>query len=216
MNLEVFFSMKSKICCVTGHRPNKFPWDYYDKENESHKEYLIELKSKIENYIVMENVKLFVCGGALGADMDFAECVLSFKRQYPDIQLEIAIPCPNQSLKWSERDKIRYQNILERADKTTLVSDRYSYFCMQKRNRYMVDKSDFVLAIWTPHHKKGGTYSTLRYAERLKNKEVDILDLNFLLPETKRVKKLLLNYFSKLKKQENRSNEPNENLDIFF
>ena len=58
--------------------------------------------------------------------------------------------------------------------------------------------------------------NTLRYAENLKNKEVDILDLNFLLPETKRVKKLLLNYFSKLKEQENRSNEPNENLDIFF
>ncbi len=51
MNLEVFFAMKSKICCVTGHRPNKFPWDYYDKENESHKEYLPESK-KVEKILL--------------------------------------------------------------------------------------------------------------------------------------------------------------------
>ena len=39
---------------------------------------------------------------------------------------------------------------------------------MQKRNRYMVDNSDIVIAVWdgTP----GGTENTVRYAEKLGRK----------------------------------------------
>ena len=36
---------------------------------------------------------------------------------------------------------------------------------MQKRNEYMVDKSDLVIAFWNGE-ESGGTWNTINYAER--------------------------------------------------
>ena len=38
-----------KTCCLTGHRPKGFPWNYADKNCEEHKLYLAALREKIIN-----------------------------------------------------------------------------------------------------------------------------------------------------------------------
>ena len=45
---------------------------------------------------------------------------------------------------------------------------------MQKRNRYMVDKSDIILAIWNGE-KSGGTWNTIEYAQKKGKKIIYIM-----------------------------------------
>ena len=57
----------------------------------------------------------------------------------------------------------------------TLIQHHYDRFCMMRRNRYMVDRSARIIAVYdgTP---RGGTAQTLAYALR-KQLETDILTL---------------------------------------
>lgn len=167
---------KIKTCCVTGHRPNGFLWNYNDKNCEEHKKYLKTIFDKIRNLVENEKCENFISGGALGVDMDFAEIVIVLRDHlYPQIKLEIAVPCAEQDIRWKFADKVRYNSICESADKITILSKNYTRFCMQKRNEYMVDKADLVLAIWNGK-ENGGTYNTIAYAKS-QNKPIDIIQI---------------------------------------
>ena len=167
--------IKFKICALTGHRPKGFPWNYRDKDCKEQKEYLKMLEDTIIELIEKDGFNYFISGGAIGADQDFAEIVIKLKKRYPHIQLEIAVPCPNQDIKWNSSDKERYKRILNNADVINHISTSYSPICMQKRNEYMVDKSDFVIVVWNGKHT-GGTYNTLCYIKLL-NKPYEIINL---------------------------------------
>lgn len=161
-----------KTCCCTGHRPKSFPFQY-GIDIQKHNAYILALKEKIELAITEYGITNFISGMAVGVDLDFAETVLKLRDKYP-IALECAIPCPNQTLKWRDTDKIRYQSILKRADKINLISERYTRDCMLKRNRYMVDKSELVIAVYNGV-KKGGTWHTINYAKK-ENKTIELID----------------------------------------
>ena len=176
---------KHKICCVTGHRPGGFPWDYNDKTCPEHREYLQTMHTLLEKLITEQGFDFFICGGAIGVDTDFAETVLCLKEKYPHIKLEIAVPCENQDLKWNEADKEKYRDIKKKADMVTILSKQYTRFCMQKRNRYMVDKSDFAIAFWNSKTEKGGTYGTIKYIER-KHMDYELVCLDDFTEEHKR------------------------------
>ncbi len=122
----------TKICCCTGHRPQGFPFRY--GMGGKYAKYLQLLEEKIKFAITENHVTNFISGMALGADMDFAEIVLNLRNTYP-VTLECAIPCPDQTLKWSQHDILRYERILQNADSVTLVSEKYNRDCMLKRNR---------------------------------------------------------------------------------
>lgn len=162
-----------KNCCCTGHRPKGFPFKY-GIDRQKHTAYLQTMEQKIELAITEYGIINFISGMAIGADLDFAETVLKLREKYP-ITLECAIPCPNQTLKWNDKDKLRYDNILKRADKINLISERYSPECMLKRNRYMVDKSEFIIAVFNGI-EKGGTWYTINYANK-ENKHIEIIEL---------------------------------------
>ena len=156
-----------KTCCLTGHRPKGFPWDYADKKCMEHKSYLALLQEKVVD-LISDGYRHFISGGALGADSDFAEIVIDLRKcAYPDITLEIAVPCTNQDLKWRAEDKRRYKKICKTADSVNVISEKYTNCCMQKRNEYMVDQSDFVIVVWNGE-KQGGTYHTFQYVQRKK------------------------------------------------
>jgi len=159
MSLSVLY----RICCFTGHRPQSLPWGF----NESGLAYLM-FKNKLKKAIkiaITDGFTHFISGMALGVDMLAAEIVLELKKKYPNIILECAIPCNNQSCKWPSTSVDRYKQILERADKVTMISDRpYFNGCMQKRNNYMIGKSERVIAVFngTP----GGTAQTIESAQK--------------------------------------------------
>ena len=164
-----------KTCCCTGHRPKGFPYPYGIDE-QKHKEYLLRLKQKILIAVNDYGITHFISGMALGVDMDFAEIVLNLRdeERYP-VTLECAIPCPDQALKWNAKDKLRYESILIRADEINLISNRYTPDCMLKRNRYMIDNSEIVIAAFNGI-EKGGTWYTINYAKK-ENKTILLVDL---------------------------------------
>ena len=165
-----------KTCCVTGHRPNGFPWNYYNKMLKQNTLYINSLKNTVLTLIKSGYIN-FICGGAIGVDLDFAKTIVQLRNTlYPFISLEIAVPCPEQDYKWSDDDKSIYRLLLSAANRITTVSDKYTSTCMQKRNEYMVNNSDIVLAVYNGKNK-GGTYNTLNYAKK-NNKKFIIINLN--------------------------------------
>lgn len=164
-----------KTCCCTGHRPQKFPFEYGGK-GKKFLTYLEALKNKIIAAITEYGVTCFISGMALGVDLDFAETVLKLRNAY-SLKLECALPCKNQALNWEKNEIARYNRILKKADSVTLVSERYSSDCMLKRNRYMVDKSDLVIAVLNADEKSGGTRYTAEYAKK-KNIPITVINLN--------------------------------------
>lgn len=159
-----------KTCCFTGHRPQKLGYGENSIQCDELKGRLEEL---IKNLIEKESVTHFISGVALGVDTYAANIVLNLKAQYPGITLECAIPCETQAVKWNERDRDIYYDLLAKCDKETLLQQNYTSDCMQKRNEYMVDNSDYVIAVW--NGKPSGTENTVKYANK-KNKVVLLVD----------------------------------------
>lgn len=143
--------------CVTGHR-NLYG---YDLSNEK----WMYLKEKLKKILKEIGCTHAYCGMALGVDTIFAQAVLELKESGFDIQLLCAVPCSNQECKWPKKAQERYHDILSKADDVIMVHDgTYTNDCMQKRNEYMVDHSDIVIAVWDG--SSSGTLNCIKYAQK--------------------------------------------------
>lgn len=163
---------KEKTCCFTGHRPVKLPWGMNESDSRC-----IALKEQLSSTlegIYESGFRHFICGMAIGCDTYFADAVLNMKEKHPDVTLEAAVPCDNQSDKWNRRQREHYTELLSRCDLVTYVSHTYTPTCMMRRNEYMIDSSSLLLACF--NGKNSGTLNTILYAERSGIKTI-ILDL---------------------------------------
>ena len=152
-----------EICCsFTGHRPQKLPWRYNENDPRC-KAMISELDTRLDG-IYQAGYRHFFCGMAIGCDFYFAEAVLRLREKYPDVSLEAVVPCLSQSDKWYDSDRMRYKAILSHCDKVNVLQQQYTADCMQKRNRYMVDRSSLLLACFDGY--PGGTMNTIAYAKR--------------------------------------------------
>ena len=115
----------------------------------------------------------FYCGMALGFDLMAAEVVLSLKEQFPDIRLIAVVPFSGQSSQWASSEQERYHRILAKADKVVVLSENYFRGCLLRRNDYMLSHSCGVIAYYDGK-PKGGTFYTVRKAERMKMEVVNI------------------------------------------
>lgn len=98
--------------CFTGHRPNGLPWKYNEKSESC--VYFKKVMYSILEKAILNNYTYFISGMALGVDMICAEIVLELKKKYKNVFLECAIPCKNQSSKWSLEQQKRYNLILKK------------------------------------------------------------------------------------------------------
>lgn len=155
--------MKTKKCAFTGHRPQSLPFGF-NETDERCVALKQTLRSEIIKLIENEGVTHFISGMAIGVDMYAAEIVLGLKASYPGITLESAIPCETQAAKWNEELRDRYFEIASKCDKETLIQKHYTADCMHKRNRYMVDQADYIIAVWDG--RPSGTGKTVQYAQR--------------------------------------------------
>jgi uncharacterized phage-like protein YoqJ len=162
MVLHMKSSYNREIACsFSGYRPEKLPWG--QNEND---ERCLRLKEKLYDVIAAvytSGIRHFICGMALGSDMYFCEAVALFREDHGDITLEAALPCEDQAAKWSERQRNRYFKLIQQCDTETYVSRKYTPDCMMRRNKYMVDNSSVLIAVYDGRF--GGTMQTVGYAE---------------------------------------------------
>ena len=156
----------TKTICVTGHRP-KTLYGY----DLTHPRW-VELHDVFQKILVEKNCTDAITGMALGVDTVFALAVLDLRNKGYKIRLHCAVPCRNLTEPWFDDEDIwRFGNILERADEVVYVTDsEYVPGCLEERNKYMVNHSDEVIAVWNGE-KKGGTFHCISYAN-FKNKPV--------------------------------------------
>lgn len=162
---------RAHTCCFTGHRPDKLPWGYDERDPRC-----LALKRSILRELeglYRRGWRHFISGMALGCDLYFAEAVLELKEIYPAVTLEAALPCPGQADRWSQDNRRRWQALVDACDLETVVQNHYDRFCMLRRDRYMADRSSLILAVFD--NTPGGTKYTLDYAARQK---LDILLLD--------------------------------------
>lgn len=107
----------------------------------------------------------FISGFSCGADLIFAGIVADLKRRYP-ITLEAAIPYP---MKMPDK---AFQNLIRLCDLIKIHSPSYNRECYMKRNRYMVDRSHTVIAVYNGRPR--GTAAALRYAA-VKGRRVTVI-----------------------------------------
>ena len=168
----VMEEQKNTTICFTGHRSQNLPWKFDESDYRYKKTYDILIK-KLENYINLGKIH-FISGMALGFDTMCAKAVLKLREKYSNITLECAIPCKDQESKWQKKDKLIYRDIVNRADKVTILADSYTPWCMQNRNKYIVDNSSVIIALF--NGSRGGTKNTIEYAKKM-NREIDIIDV---------------------------------------
>ena len=147
-------------CAFTGHRAKKLPWGYNERDPRCR-----DLKQRIYDTaeaVYSAGFDYFLCGMAEGCDLYFCEAVLALRSEHPEITIEAAVPFAGQADHWPKAERERYERLLSQCDKVTILQEDYSPGCMMKRNRYMVDHTDLMIACYDG--QSGGTLNTLRYA----------------------------------------------------
>ena len=142
-------------CCFTGHRPEKLIWSEQIIINVLEREIKQSVKEGFVNYIT---------GMARGADIWAAEIIMKMKKEGDPIKLICAVPYNGFEMRWVIDWQLRYKTILKFADEIYYISPYYHMGCFQKRNKWMVDHSNRVIAVY--NGEKGGTQNTILYAKK--------------------------------------------------
>lgn len=158
---------EKKTLAFTGLRPHKLPFGFDERHSSC-----VALKNCLAGQMVrmieIEGVDHFISGMAMGIDMICAELVLELKTTYPHITLLAAIPCNDQDILWPHQYRQRYRDILAQCDDKHVECESYTDDCMMRRNRFMVNQSDYLIAVW--NGAPGGTSSTISFARKMKRK----------------------------------------------
>jgi uncharacterized phage-like protein YoqJ len=101
-------------------------------------------------------------GQAAGIDLIAARAAWNIKVPYEAVMPYAGHINFNKDPKWAEQ----YREALVYADEITVLLDSETYpgpWAFHKRNKYMVDNADAVLAVWDGS-AKGGTAAAVKYA----------------------------------------------------
>jgi uncharacterized phage-like protein YoqJ len=108
---------------------------------------------------INQGVTVFYNGVARGFDLLAAKEVLSLKKEY-DIKLVACVPYRKQAVAYTPSEKALYDEILKNADEVAVLTENYYKGCLLRRNDYMIERSDCMIAYLTKD--EGGTAYTVR------------------------------------------------------
>ena len=146
--------MRKHTCCIVGNR--LLPRGQADEISARLEEKILKL--------VSFGVTRFFTGGGLGFDTLAAQTVLRVRAADPSVTLALVLPSRDQAAKWPAPAVETYESIKSQADEIIYTSETASRGHILKRNRFMVDESDYCLTHLTK--ASGRTAQTVRYAER--------------------------------------------------
>ena len=145
----------SLIVAFTGHRPQKLG---------GFGESLLQMwvRVKLREALVDLQPTEAISGMALGVDQWAAEICVEL-----GIPFIAAVPCDGQEQTWPPPSQRRYHDLLKKAAHVEIVCPGpYESWKMQRRNEWMVDNADVVIAVWDG--SSGGTANCARYAQKQK------------------------------------------------
>lgn len=166
------------VICATGHRSDKLgcgkgdDWSSKSPKLQPVRDRIEEKLRSILDFQVLAGETKFelISGMALGVDQLFFSVGHQLRKEYAEqgitIVLTAAVPCIEQDGIWKDDCKISYAAMLKAADKKVRISNKKyqdDKGCMQRRNKFMVDNADMVLA----YHdgSEGGTKNCIDYAK---------------------------------------------------
>ena len=157
----------SDICCFTGYRPHRFGFT----ADGLRPEHVQEALAKQIAALYEEGCRTFISGMCIGVDLWAAAEVLKLKKSHPEVRLWAAVPFEGQEGHWSYPWQLEYRRVLSACDKVEVLCNQKeaaadATACYRRRNRWMVDRADTVLAVCRLDvgDQRGGTAATVRYA----------------------------------------------------
>lgn len=180
----------------TGHRKDKLDL-YVCPDNKIKIVFqLFKTITEVINNNPMEKEFHFYSGGAIGFDQIAFDVVEMIKKKFTNTDIviinEIDVPFKLQYIRWSLEEQQEYFEQIKIADKVVMVDciekykikglayETYHPAKMQKRNEYMVDNSDLLIALWNGDKKNSGTYNCIKYAKRRKQNIIYLNPKDFL------------------------------------
>ena len=159
----------SRTCCFTGYRPHRFPFSPDGLRPEQVQAALGEQIRRLYD----EGYRTFISGMSTGVDLWAAAEVIALREQHPDAELIAAVPFAGQESHWSIPQQREYRRVLDAAQQVEVLFDetaaeQNAAECYKKRNHWMVDRADTVLAVCEIDvaDSRTGTAATVRYARR--------------------------------------------------
>lgn len=156
---------RANRACFTGHRPEKI------RQTEQE---ICDVLQKAIKKAVADGIDVFITGMARGVDIWAAEIVLRLKNSGANIKLICASPYEGFERNWSARWQQRYNAVIQNADEVNFICEKFSRGCFQIRNKWMVDRSARVIAVFCG--TSGGTKNTIDYAKRTGVECFNVLD----------------------------------------
>ena len=147
------------VVAFTGHRPNKLGG--YKLPNPTY----VYVCQQIEKTLIQEKPDETIVGMALGIDQWAANICHKL-----GIPFTAAVPFLGQEKAWPESSQRTYHKLLKLAKEVVIVCEgAYDPIKMQRRNEWMVDRCNKLIAVWdqTP----GGTGNCVKYAQSV-NKDI--------------------------------------------
>ena len=143
------------IYAGTGHRPVKLG-GYSDEAVIMVNDFAVSILKDI-----LPRPTVIISGMALGWDQALARAAIIL-----EIPFIAAIPFNGQETAWPYPARLHYKNLLAKAWKVEVVSPgAYAAWKMQKRNEWMVERCNILLALWDG--STGGTKNCIDYAQSL-------------------------------------------------
>ena len=143
-----------KICCFTGHRPERV---------RGYEAAIIGGLRKEILAAIDEGYTTFITGCSRGVDLWAADIILELRRTNKSLKLICAVPFEGFDSKWPADWIKHYQAIRKQADWVETISSQYFAEVYQKRNIWMVSHSSRLIAVCDG--LPSGTQNTINYAE---------------------------------------------------
>lgn len=138
---------------VTGHRPDKLGgYDAY----KNFKAIRRHMKDFLEQ--APDGELILLSGGALGIDQFWIEVGL-----FLELPVIAALPFKGYDARWPEPSRKKYEELLAQCHEVRYIGTEYKPEVYQKRNEFLVDNSD-VLVAYYDGSSDGGTKSCIDYA----------------------------------------------------
>ena len=156
--------MRIKSACFAGHRASKMPYNEMSKEHEILENILKEEIIKL----IRDGVSEFYAGGQKGIDTLAALLVLNIEEEFgTTANLNLVLPYENMQSGFSLLQMDNIERIKQKANAIIILNDEYTTSCYRERNKYMIDKSDYLIAVCMEKSSRSGTKMTINMAKKI-------------------------------------------------